>query len=45
MCKALDLNRSTYYKDLKHKPTKTQVNNDKLDSKILKVYYVVFLHS
>lgn len=39
MCKVLDLNRSTYYKALNHKPTKTQVNNNELDSKILKVYY------
>ena len=39
MCKVLNLNRSTYYKDSKHKPTKTQINNDDLDSKILKVYY------
>lgn len=39
MCKVLDLNRSTYYKDVNYKPTKTQVNNDELDSKLLKVYY------
>lgn len=39
MCKVLNLNRSTYYKDSKHKPTKTQISNDELDSKILKVYY------
>ena len=36
---ALHLNRSTYYKDSKRKPTKTQVSNNELDSKILKVYY------
>ena len=39
MCTALHLNRSTYYKDLKHKSTKTQIGNEQLDSKILKVYY------
>lgn len=39
MCRVLDLNRSTYYKDSKRKPTKTQINNNELDSKILKVYY------
>ncbi len=39
MCKVLDLNRSTYYKALNHKPAKTQVSNNELDSKILKVYY------
>ena len=39
MCKVLDLNRSTYYKEFKRKPTKTQISNDELDSKILKVYY------
>lgn len=39
MCKVLDLNRSTYYKDSKHQPIKTQISNDKLDSKILKIYY------
>ena len=39
MCKVLDLNRSTYYKALNHKLTKTQINNNELDSKILKVYY------
>lgn len=33
------MNRSTYYKDLKRKPTKMQKSNDELDSKILKVYY------
>ena len=36
MCKALNLNRSTYYKALKYK---TQIGNEQLDSKILKVYY------
>lgn len=39
MCRVLPLNRSTYYKDLKHKPTKTQISNAQVDSKILKVYY------
>ena len=39
MCTALHLNRSTYYKDSKRKPTKTQVSNDEQDSKILKIYY------
>ena len=39
MCKVLALNRSTYYKEFKRKPTKTQISNDELDSKILKVYY------
>ena len=29
----------SYYKASKRKPTKTQVSNDELDSKILKVYY------
>ena len=29
----------SYYKDSKRKPTKIQVSNDELDSKILKVYY------
>ena len=33
------LNRSTYYKDSKHKPTKAQASNDEQNSKILKVYY------
>ena len=36
MCKALNLNRSTYYKALKYK---TQIGNEQLDSKLLKVYY------
>jgi transposase len=39
MCNVLELNRSTYYKDSKRKLTKTQINNNELDSKILKVYY------
>ena len=39
MCTALHLNWSSYYKDSKHNPTKAQVSNDELDSKILKVYY------
>ena len=29
----------SYYKALKHKPTKSQIGNEQLDSKILKVYY------
>ena len=29
----------SYYKASKRKPTKIQVSNDELDSKILKVYY------
>lgn len=39
MCRVLDLNRSSYYKDFHHKPSKTQVSNDELDCKILKAYY------
>lgn len=39
MCRVLDLNRSSYYKDSHHKPSKTQMNNDELDCKILKAYY------
>lgn len=39
MCNVLDLNRSSYYKDSNRKPSKTQSNNDELDSNILKVYY------
>ena len=38
MYKAAHLNRSAYYKDLKHKSTKAQIGNEQLDSKILKVY-------
>ncbi len=37
--KPCTLNRSTYYKDSKRKPTKKQLSNNELDSKILKVYY------
>ena len=33
MCSVLDLNRSTYYKDSKRKPTKTQASNDELGFK------------
>ena len=39
MCTVLNLNRCSYYKDSKRKPTTTQVSNDELDSKILKLYY------
>lgn len=39
MYKVLELNRSTYYKDLHHKTTKAQRSNDELDAKILKAYY------
>ena len=45
MCSALHLNRSFYYKDSKRKPTKIQVSNDELDSKILKVYYASKRHN
>ena len=45
MCTALHLNQNTYYKDSKRKPTKIQVSNDELDSKILKVYYASKRHN
>jgi len=39
MCKVLDLNRSSYYKAFHHKPSRTQISNNELDSRILTVYY------
>ena len=39
MCRTLDLNRSSYYKDSHQKPSRAQISNDELDCKILKAYY------
>ena len=39
MCKVLEMNRSTYYKILNHKPSARELENQELDQEILIIYY------
>ena len=39
MCKALGINRSTYYKYLNHVKSNRDAENQKLDNDILAIYY------
>jgi len=39
MCKVLEINRSTYYKKINHKPSKRELETNQLDSEIKTIYF------